>query len=123
MDQVGQTVVYADHIHKSMQHVDLLAHVDGFEWDAGNREKNWQTHLVTTAECEQVFFNQPLTVAADVRHSQVEPRFYVLGRSDAERRLFVVFTLRGTRIRVISARDMNRQERLMYEQLLRPNEE
>ena len=66
---------------------------------------------MTPAECEQVFFNQPLIAAEDVRHSDRERRYYVLGRTDAERPLFVVFTLRGTLIRVISARDMNRNER------------
>ena len=58
-----------------------------------------------------MFFNQPLIAAEDVRHSDRERRYYVLGRTDAERPLFVVFTLRGTLIRVISARDMNRNER------------
>ena len=86
---------------------DRLAAATGFQWDAGNLEKNWLSHHVTPAECEQVFFNQPLIAAEDVRHSDRERRYYVLGRTDAERPLFVVFTLRGTLIRVISARDMN----------------
>lgn len=105
-----------------MRHLNLLSQVEGFQWDAGNREKNWQTHQVSAGECEQVFFNQPLVVAEDVKHSQDELRFYALGRTDGERRLFVVFTLRGTLIRIISARDMSRKERAVYEQYQRQSE-
>jgi uncharacterized protein len=91
-----------------------LSQATGFEWDAGNVEKNWRKHQVSAAECEQVFFNQPLVAALDVAHSEQEPRFYLLGQTDASRLLFVVFTLRGTLIRVISARDMSRKERKVY---------
>ncbi|HEV2148549.1 MAG TPA: BrnT family toxin [Longimicrobiaceae bacterium] len=59
-------------------------------------------------------FNQPLVVAEDVAHSQQEDRFYALGHADGGRMLFVVFTLRGALIRVISARDMSRKERKVY---------
>jgi len=86
-----------------------------FEWDAGNAEKNWVRHQVSQAECEQVFFNLPLVVAEDDLHSLDEPRFYALGRTDAGRPLFVVYTLRGEKIRVISARDMTRREQKEYE--------
>lgn len=92
-----------------------LAQATGFEWDAGNRDKNWETHRVSTAECEQIFFNLPLLVMPDTAHSQEEDRFYALGQTDAQRRLFVVFTMRGSLIRVISARVMNRRERKAYE--------
>jgi uncharacterized DUF497 family protein len=94
-----------------------LSQATGFEWDAGNLEKNWRKHQVTAAECEQVFFNQPLIAAPDVAHSGQEARFYLLGQTDAGRLLFVVFTLRSTLIRVISARDMSRKERKVYEKL------
>jgi len=90
--------------------LDELSKCRGFEWDAGNSEKNWIAHRVSRSECEQVFFNHPLIVADDEEHSQVEPRYYVLGQTDAGRRLFLVFTIRGDLIRVISARDMNRRE-------------
>ncbi|HKI06019.1 MAG TPA: BrnT family toxin [Thermoanaerobaculia bacterium] len=86
-----------------------------FEWDAGNAEKNWLRHRVSQAECEQVFFNRPLVAAEDVLHSSDEPRFFALGQSDAGRPLFVVYTLRGEKVRVISARDMTRRERKEYE--------
>ncbi len=88
-----------------------------FEWDEGNSEKNWILHQVTRQETEQVFFNRPLVVDDDVLHSDSEARFYALGRTDAGRLLFVVYTLRGEppRLRVISARDMEPRERREYE--------
>ena len=92
-----------------------LAHASGFEWDSGNTEKNWIRHQVRTTECEQVFFNRPLVVAPDVKHSGQELRFYALGQTGAARRLSIVATLRGDLIRVISARDMSRKERKAYE--------
>lgn len=94
-----------------------LATVVGFEWDAGNARKN-DKHGVSTAEAEQAFFNQPLLLLDDVAHSQTEARFHALGRTDDGRLLHVSFTLRGNneRIRVISARDMHKKERTVYEQ-------
>jgi len=71
---------------------------------------------VRPGECEQVFFNRPLLVVPDEAHSNTEPRFYVLGQTDAARQLFMVFTIRGALIRVISARDMSRKDRKVYEQ-------
>ena len=87
---------------------------DGFEWDHGNINKNWDRHGVPDVECEQVFFNQPLLIIPDIKHSVFEERFLLLGRTDADRLLFVVFSLRGKRVRVISARDMNRKEKKEY---------
>lgn len=99
---------------------DELATCTGFEWDEGNSEKNWLRHRVTRAECEQVFFHRPLVVTPDSKHSQAEERHYALGQTDGGRRLFVVFTIRGGMIRVISARDMNRRERGIYEEETHP---
>lgn len=87
---------------------------DGFDWDASNSEKNWLKHSVTPSECEEAFFNEPLLVASDAAHSDREPRYFALGRTDAGRELFLAFTYRSTRIRVISARDMSRKERAIY---------
>jgi len=86
----------------------------GFEWDEENSDKIWRKHKVSPFECEQIFFNQPLVAAPDDTHSHAETRFYVLGRTDAERLLFLVFTARKDRVRVVSARDMNRAEREVY---------
>lgn len=97
-----------------MEPIERLASCTGFQWDAGNVDKNWNKHQVSTGECEEVFFNQPLVVVEDAAHSQHEARFYALGHTDGGRMLFVVFTLRGELIRVISARDMSRRERKAY---------
>jgi len=88
----------------------------GFDWDEGNKQKNWEKHQVDFRECEEVFFNQPLLINEDAKHSSQEKRFYVLGRSDIGRTLFMVFTLRNNKIRVISARDQSKKERKIYEQ-------
>jgi uncharacterized DUF497 family protein len=94
-----------------------LSKVTGFEWDEGNSRKNEQ-HGVSMAEAEQVFFNSPLLVLPDQRHSETEPRFHALGKTHEGRRLHIASTLRnaGHFIRVISARDMHRKERAIYEQ-------
>ena len=94
-----------------------LARIAGFDGDTGNALKN-EKHDVTSAEAEQVFFNAPLLLLDDAKHSDQEPRFHALGKTDQERLLHIVFTLRdaGTKIRVISARDMHRKERVIYAQ-------
>ena len=92
----------------------VLADCTGFQWDDANVQKNWSKHHVTPPECEQVFFNQPLVVGDDQKHSLEEKRYYVLGQTDAGRLLFVAFVIRDTFIRVISARDMSQKERKVY---------
>ena len=87
----------------------------GFQWDKDNVEKNWLKHKVSPFECEQVFFNNAL-FAEDIKHSQREKRHYALGLTDDKRLLFVAFTIRKNRIRVISARDMSKKERKAYEE-------
>lgn len=91
--------------------------VVGFDWDAGNLGKN-SKHEVDNREAEEVFFNQPLLVTPDESHSGAETRWRALGRTDADRKLTVIFTLRksGTLLRVISARDMHRKEETLYGQ-------
>ena len=94
-----------------------LARITGFEWDAGNARKN-DKHGVSMAETEQVFFNAPLLLLSDDKHSQQEARYHALGRTEARRQLHLTFTLReqGSLVRVISARDMHRKERAIHEQ-------
>ena len=87
----------------------------GFEWDTGNREKNLK-HGVHASECEQVFFNEPLLILDDPKHSEAEGRFAAFGQTDGGRKLVVVYTQRASQLRVISARDMNRRERQFYAQ-------
>jgi uncharacterized protein len=92
--------------------------IEGFDWDDGNSRKSADKHGLDPAEAEQAFFNDPLLVVEDKRHSGREARLHALGRTDAGRLLHVSFTLRrdDTLIRVISARTMHRKERLRYEQ-------
>ena len=94
--------------------MDQLLRCTGFEWDEANTQKSWLRHKVTWTECEEIFFNHPFLVLRDGRHSGAEPRYYALGRTNGERRLFVAFTVRRDHIRVISARDMSRRERKEY---------
>ena len=89
----------------------------GFDWDAGSERKSADKHRVKQVEAEQAFFNHPLLVLEDERHSETERRFHALGRTEAGRRLHITFTLRleSSLIRVISARDMSVRERTLYE--------
>ncbi|MBF0594485.1 MAG: BrnT family toxin [Candidatus Omnitrophica bacterium] len=93
----------------------ILNSCEGFQWDKGNSLKSWLKHHVSEGEAEQVFFNQPLLLVMDVGHSHEETRCRALGCTDAGRLLFVVFTPRRNLVRIISARDMNRKERVDYE--------
>ncbi len=92
--------------------------VTGFDWDRGNARKSADKHGVNQWEAESIFFNRPLLLLPDPKHSQREPRYHALGTTDAGRLLHITFTLRasGTLIRVISARDMHREEKAHYEQ-------
>ena len=94
-----------------------LVQIAGFDWDDGNSRKSADKHDVSQAEAESIFFNDPLIVVEDARHSETEQRLHALGKTVQNRMLHITFTLRqkGTLIRVISARDMHRKERKVYE--------
>jgi len=94
---------------------DIIAQCTGFEWDKYNSDKIKAKHDVTPVECEQVFFNLPVIAGDDEKHSEAENRSYVLGQTDSARLLFLVFTVRKDKLRVISARDMNKKERKVYQ--------
>jgi uncharacterized protein len=96
-----------------------LDNIAGFEWDAGNIDKNWNKHGVSNAECEEVLFNTPLLIRSDSSHSQEEARDAAFGRTDADRPLFIVFLVRKNYIRVISARDMTDKELEVYRDRLK----
>ncbi len=93
----------------------VLDDIIGFEWDDGNIYKNEKKHGIKWQEIEEVFFNEPLLIYEDFKHSKDECRCYALGKTDEEKMLFVVFTKRNKKIRVISARKMNKKEREIYE--------
>ncbi len=94
-----------------------ISRVLGFQWDDGNAHKSEQRHGVTQGEAEQMFLNDPLILLEDTVHSGDESRFHALGRTQDGRKLLIAFTFRdqGRLIRVISARDMNRSERIRYD--------
>jgi uncharacterized protein len=96
--------------------------ITGFLWDRGNLNKNWEKHRVSSGECEEVFFNDPFFTYFDEDHSALEERYYVLGETNEMRYLFAVFTIRKKMIRIISARDMNKNERKAYENLKKDSE-
>lgn len=86
-----------------------------FDWDDGNEEKNWLNHGVQAWEAEDCFFDKQKRLAHDLFHTtEFEARFILLGRTRRSRLLFVVFTIRGDRVRVISARDCTPKERRLY---------
>lgn len=94
-----------------------LHKISGFNWDDGNSRKSIDKHHVSQAESEQVFFNEPLLLLLDEKHGSKEVRYHAYGKTDDGRKLHITFTLRemNTLIRVISARDMHRKEKLIYE--------
>ena len=94
----------------------IVESCQGFQWDKGNSLKSWLKHHVTEGDAEQIFFNEPLLLATDEKHSQQESRYRAMGYTDENRYLYVVFMVRDNLIRVISARDMNKKERIIYEE-------
>ena len=98
-----------DEIHRK-----ILSQCSGFDWNQANIDKIWHKHKVSPTECEQIFLNHPLVIQDDTKHSKTEKRFYALGKTDLKRMLFIAFTVRDNLIRVISARDMSRNEREAY---------
>ncbi len=86
-----------------------------FEWDKGNSEKN-KKHNVGDKEAEEAFFDKNKVTFPDIIHSsEDEERLRIIGKTKKERLLFIVFTQRGEKIRIISARDVNRKEVSLYE--------
>jgi len=85
-----------------------------FEWDKGNDIKNFLKHGVSNEEIEQIFWDENKKLFEDEIHSDEEDRYILLGKTFDEKLLFVVFTLRGRKIRVISARSLNKREISLY---------
>jgi hypothetical protein len=100
---------------------DPLAACTGFDWNEANVAKNWERHGVTPEEAEDVFFHDPFVLRSDPGHSRREKRYWALGKTAQERRLFVAFTIRGRLIRVVSVRDMSRREVEEYQRYEKSN--
>lgn len=99
---------------------DFISEPIEFEWDEGNREKNFKRHRVSNEEAEEAFLNEPF-VSEDLKHSKFEKRYQCLGKTEKGKQLFVSFTLRNSKVRVISVRSMNKKERKVYEQKIKTN--
>lgn len=99
-----------------MEEIDL-SQITGFDWDEGNQEKNWISHKVNYSECEEVFFDEP-QYFPDKKHSSDETRYVVFGKSYSNRSLTVIFTIRGDKIRVISARDQSKKDERIYSKFI-----
>ncbi|MBI3012168.1 MAG: BrnT family toxin [Elusimicrobia bacterium] len=95
----------------------ILPDVLVFDWDEGNKDKNFIFHRVTNQEAEEVFFSKPNFIFEDIKHSLSERRYMVWGATTRKRTLAVFFTIRKDKIRIISARDMHRKERREYEKI------
>lgn len=96
--------------------VDKLSQCSGSKWDEGNSDRSWIKHRASRSECEQVFFNVPLVVRGDPKHSQGENRYLALGLIDRGPGRFVALTVQKDTIRGISGRDVNRRERWIYDE-------
>ncbi len=93
----------------------FLTDLKEFIWDSGNKNKNWIKHKVTNEECEEAFFDDKKQTLKDIKHSQKENRYIILGKTKKGRLLFIVFTIRNKKTRVISARDLKKKEVKLYE--------
>jgi uncharacterized DUF497 family protein len=96
-------------------HKKILQLLLSFEWDSSNQHKSWKKHGITQQEAEQVFMCDHILVYYDEKHSDVEARYYLLGETQESKKLFVVFTVRINKVRIVSARAMSRGERKIYE--------
>ena len=81
-----------------------------FEWDEGNIDKNYKKHGISSNEAEESFLDEKALILKDIRHSQKEKRYILIGKTEERKILFIVFTLRKKRTRIISVRKANRKE-------------
>ncbi|OGK15173.1 hypothetical protein A3H80_02905 [Candidatus Roizmanbacteria bacterium RIFCSPLOWO2_02_FULL_37_19] len=86
-----------------------------FIWDKGNIDKNLLKHTVTNEETEECFLDKEKVIYEDVFHSRSEERYILLGKTKWKRLLYIIFTMRNKKIRIISARDINKKEVYLYE--------
>ncbi len=93
----------------------IFIKVKEFQWDKGNKNKNWLKHKVSNQESEEAFFDKKVKILKDILHSNKEKRFILLGKTKKERLLFIVFTIRNKKIRIIYSRNANKKEVKLYE--------
>ena len=92
-----------------------------FDWNLGNLNKNFARHGVNNLEAEEIFTNAPVLILSDEKHLGIEERKLLLGVTNSGRGLAIIFTVRGNKIRIISARDMNKKERRFYGETIKEN--
>lgn len=90
-----------------------------FGWNTGNSQKNFHKHGVSDGECEEIFFDVEKILLNDHKHSNTEKRWVLIGTTRKKRKLAVIFTVRLNKLRVISARDLNKKERKLYEETIK----
>jgi hypothetical protein len=97
----------------------ILTKLFSFEWDKHNIDKNMVKHNVANREAEEVFQNSPKFIFKDEKHSHKEERYGLFGITNKRRRLSVIFTVKKNKVRIISARDMSKKERGIYEEKIK----
>ncbi len=91
-----------------------------FDWDKGNRDKNFKKHGILNEEAEEVFQNEPI-IYEDLKHSNLEKRFNCLGETDSGKKIFISFTIRMNKTRLISIRLMSKKEKEKYAENIQEN--
>lgn len=91
------------------------AEIIQFEWDDGNLDKSYQKHGITPNQVEEAFTDEEVIIVLDVVDSLGEKRLIAIGKTLDKLILFVVFTIRVSKIRIISSRRANQKERKKYE--------
>ena len=86
---------------------------DAFEWDDAKAAINWFRHGVRFETAREVFKDAFAIEWTDARHGDREERFITVGVVD-NHLLFVCYTLRAERVRIISARQAEPRERRRY---------
>lgn len=94
-----------------------LSKIKGFQWDKGNVDKSYQKHGITPNEAEEVFLDENILLLEDMKHSSEEQRLEAIGKIIKGSILFLAFTVRENKIRIISARPANKKERRRYEKV------
>jgi len=92
-----------------------LTKILGFDWDKWNIDKSYKKHGITPNESEEIFLDEEVRIEKDVKHQQQEKRFIAIGKTTEKKILFVIFTMRSDKIRIISGRLANKKEREVYQ--------
>lgn len=113
------TILICTYIIHTMATVKIQEKLAKFEWDSGNLDKSYLKHGILPKEAEEIFLCEESLVIEDIKHSQKEERFIIIGQTLDQKNMFVVFTIRKDKIRVISARRMHKNELRKYEKTKR----